>query len=309
MSFSTCVIANPISGNGCVRDLWPRLQPRLKAASSSLSVRWTTGPRSGTPLTKEALHEGYDRIVAVGGDGTLHEVVNGFFEDDRLINPSAVLAHVACGSGTDFRRTLNAPLEVAGVEQLHSSRIRPLDLIRVEYQTRSGETSHCYAINVISFGLSSNVAENVSRSRSLPLPPVLRYLTGALMALTSHHPVTVHLSLDGQSLGEMNIHLAAIANGQTFGSGIRIAPSAVPTDGQFDVTVVHDMSIFSLARRLPSFYRGTLPQKKGVSTYRGRRLTIHPRQTEPISLDADGELRGVLPATAEIVPEAIRMQY
>lgn len=309
MSFNTCVIANPVSGNGCVEDLWPSLQPRLEEATSSLTVRWTTGPRSATPLTQEALHEGYDRIVALGGDGTLHEVVNGFFENDQPIAPSAVLAHIACGSGTDFRRTLNAPIELEGVQQLKSSRIRPLDLIRLEYQTPSGEWDHCYMINIAAFGLSSTVAEKVSESRSFPLPPFLRYLTSALFALASHHPVSVQLTLDDQPLGEMKMHLAAIANGHTFGAGICIAPSAVPTDGQLDVTVVHDMSIFSLLRHVPSLYWGTHTQKKGVSTYRGRRLTVTPCQSEPIPLDADGELRGVLPATAEIVPDAIRVQY
>lgn len=309
MSYSTCVIANPVSGNGCVRDLWPRLQPRLEAASSSLSVRWTTGPRTATTLTQEALRKGFDRIVAVGGDGTLHEVVNGFFEDDIQIRPSAVLAHVACGSGTDFRRTLNAPIELEGVQQLYSTRIQPLDLIRLQYHVPSGSWSYCYAINVVSFGLSSTVAENVSRSRSLPLPPILRYLGGALMALPSHHPISVDLTIDDQSIGEITMHLAAIANGHTFGSGIRIAPSAVPTDGLFDVTVIHDISIPSLFFQLPSLYRGTHTQHEGVRTYRGRRLTVRPCQSEPIPLDADGELRGLLPATAEIVPDAIRVQY
>lgn len=305
----TCAIVNPMAGGRRVRRMWPRLLSRLLVATASLSVRWTTGPNSATSLTRGALKEGFDRIVAVGGDGTLHEVVNGFFADQSPIAPSAVLAFVACGSGSDFRRTLGAPTGVEAVQQLCSDRIQPLDVLRVRYTTEEGRRAERYAINIASAGLSGTVVRNFSPGL-LPLPPRLRYLQAALRALTTEHPVPVRLTLDGEPLPPTRIRLVAVANGHTFAAGLPIAPTATPNDGVFDVTVLHDVPVPTLLCHAHRFYLGTHTSLDGVTTHRGRRLTVEPLvDHRPVWTEADGEALGMLPMTVEVVPQTVRVQY
>jgi Sphingosine kinase and enzymes related to eukaryotic diacylglycerol kinase len=278
-------------------------------ATTSLSVRWTTGPGIASSLTRSALKEGFERIVAVGGDGTLHEVVNGFFEEQSPIAPSAVLAFVACGSGSDFRRTLDAPTGVEAVGQLRSDHIQTLDVLRVQYTTERGRQAHRYAVNIVSAGLSGTVVRRFSQGL-LPVSPRLRYLQAAVRALITDRPTPVRLTLDGGPLPPTRARLVAAANGHTFAAGLSIAPTATPRDGLLDVTVLHDVPVASLLRRAHRFYLGTHTSLDGVSTHRGRRLIIDSLDDRrPTWVEADGEPLGRLPITVEVVPQALRVQY
>lgn len=305
----TCAIVNPTAGGGRVRRMWPRLLSRLLDVTDSLSVRWTTGPDAATTLTRQALKAGADRIVAVGGDGTLHEVVNGFFEDQTPIAPAAVLAVVACGSGSDFRRTLEAPTGVQAVDQLRSDRVAPFDVLRIEHTAASRCRAGRYAINIASAGLSGAVVRHFSGGRRL-LPPRLRYLGAALRALITDPPVPVRLALDGASLPSDRVRLVVAANGHTFAAGLPIAPTATPQDGLLDVVVLRDLPVPTLLRHTHRFYRGTHTALSGVDTYRGRCLTITPTDVvRPVWTEADGEALGRLPMSVEVIPRAIRVQY
>lgn len=305
----TCAVVNPVAGGGRVRRLWPQLLARLLDATSSLSVRWTTGPETATRLTRSALKAGAERIVAVGGDGTLHEVVNGFFEEQTPLNASAVLVFVACGSGSDFRRSLGAPRGVEAAQQLRSDRIQPLDLLRIEYTTEHGDVARRYAANIASFGLSGTVVRNFPRTSS-PVPPRLRYLGAALRALVQNRPAPVQLTLDEEPLAPIPLRLVAVANGHSFAAGLPIAPTATPFDGQFDVTVLRDVPALRLLRHLPRFYRGTHTALDGVQTDRGHVLRAVPLDDHrPVWVEADGEELGRLPATITMIPRALRLQY
>lgn len=308
MPHRTCVIVNPIAGGGRVQRLWPKLRPRLLEAVDPAAIRWTSGPNTATELTRNALNEGFDRIAAVGGDGTLHEVVNGFFDEGTAINPSAVLVPFGFGTGTDFCRALDVPIGLASVAQVQSRRVRPIDLLHVRYTTEHGDRAHRYAVNVTSFGLSGTVVRSLP-ARTSVFGRVVRYLKALLIALLSHQPQSLSLTLDDTPLGSSSLHLVAVGNSSTFGSGIRIAPHAKIDDGQFDVTVIKDRSIFGLLPHLLRFYRGTHPTLQGITTHRGRHLTAYSNSNDPVWLEADGEKLGRLPATIEIVPDALRLQY
>lgn len=305
----TCVVVNPAAGGGWTRQVWPQMRARLQTITASLSIRQTTGPGTATDLTQEALDAGFDRIVAVGGDGTLNEVVNGFFREDAPIRPSAVLAFLPCGSSGDFRHTLDVPAGLEAVSHLERARIDPIDVLRLQFATPTEGRTSRYAINVVSFGLSGPVLHQVRRSPGA-LPARVRYLGAAVLALATHRPTTVDLTLDHQSLDISRTWLVAIANGTTFAAGIRIAPDATPDDGQLDVTVLRDVPRRTLIRHIPRFYRGTHTTLDGVQTYRGRRLTARlDDDADPVQLEADGELLGRLPLTVEVIPQALRIHH
>lgn len=270
----------------------------------------TSAPGDATSLTRTALRENYDRIVAVGGDGTLHEVVNGYFRPNgTAITPAPPLVPIPCGTGTDFNRVLGGKTGLDAVAYLRTDRIRSIDLLRVEYTTLDGTLAHRYAVNIASFGLSGDVVRSVNRG-GLHLPgPRLRYLGAILRALASHHPFRVSLTLDGTDLGAMRVRVVAVANGHSFGAGVQIAPNAQVDDGALDVTILGDVPALRLLPSVQRFYDGTHLSLDGVTSHRGRHLRVRPLGDAPVWLEADGELLGQLPATFDVVPEAIRVQY
>jgi len=272
-------------------------------------VRTTTGPGDAMTLTRKALSADYDRIVAVGGDGTLHEVVNGYFQPDgTAITPAPPLVPLPCGTGTDFHRCLGQT-ELDAAARLQSDRMRAVDLLRIAYTSETGERAHRYAVNVTSFGLSSGVVRAMNRGRSSVLGPTLQYFSAILRALVRHRPIPVDLTVDGQPIDAERVRLVALANGPFFAAGLPIAPDARIDDGQLDVTVLHDIPVLRLLRHAPRFYNGTHPTLNGVTTRQGETVTARSRGDAPVWLEADGELLGRLPATVEVVPEAIRVQY
>lgn len=305
----TCAIVNPVAGRGAVHRMWPTLEDRLKRSSDDLSVLRTIGPNDATALTRSALRAGVERIVCVGGDGTLHEVVNGFFaEDGTRLSESACLALIPCGTGTDFRRSLGIPYGLEAASLLEEEQRRSIDLLRVDYTCAAGHEVSCYAVNITSFGLSSDVARNIKQGDPRWVPGPLRYFGALLRALLSQRPVPVHLTVDQSPLASSAVHLVAVANGHTFGGGIRIAPRARFDDGLLDVIILEDRSVLSLLPHLHRFYRGTHPSLEGVTTLQGRTVTAHPCTEAPVRIEADGELLGRLPMRIEIVPEALQVQ-
>lgn len=306
----TCAIVNPVAGSGRVQRLWPTLKSRLEDKSQDLSILRTSAPKEATDLTRSALRAGAERIVSVGGDGTLHEVVNGFFDEDGTqLSSSACLTPIPCGTGTDFRRSLNIPFGIEASSLLDQERPRSIDLLRVGYTNASGQTAWCYAVNITSFGLSSHVARHVNQDPNAWLPGSVRYFGAILRAVWSHRLVPVRLTLDQSLIPISPIRLVAVANGHTFGGGIRIAPTARFNDGRLSVTILDDTSIGYFLRHLPHFYRGTHRSLNGVTTLEGQTMTAQPRTDVPVWLEADGEVLGRLPVQVEVVPNALRVQY
>jgi len=304
-----CAIVNPAAGQGRVKRVWPKLLPEIRAATTELVVRKTSAPGEATTLTRGAVQETYDRILAVGGDGTVHEVVNGYFRPDGTPLPSAPpLVPLPCGSGTDFNRMMDGKTGVDAVSYLRSGRVRSVDLLRLEYTSRDGESATRYAHNVVSLGLSSAVVRAVRRGRP-PLTGRFRYLSAAIRILFTEAPAEVTVTLDNEVAREGPVRLVAVANGHSFGAGIKIAPNAVVDDGLLDLTILRDTSVFRLLCSVPRFYTGTLASLDGISTHRARRTTIRPVSNEPVWGEAGGELIGQLPTTVTVVPSALRVQW
>ncbi|MGI1660019.1 MAG: diacylglycerol/lipid kinase family protein [Desulfitobacterium sp.] len=141
-------IVNPASANSQTRKIWPKVYKRLLDQKIDLDYAYTAGPGEATTLTRQALHN-YTRILSVGGDGTLNEVVNGFFENKQPINPEASLAIFSHGTGADFLRSLNQKRGLPSLlEILHREQITPVDCGLAQYQDASGMLHHRYFLNV-----------------------------------------------------------------------------------------------------------------------------------------------------------------
>lgn len=313
---TTKVIVNPRAGGGRAGRRWPSLRQQLETLVGAFSFAITDHPGHATALTRRALRGPYTRIVAVGGDGTLNEVVNGFFEAGHPLRPEALLVPITCGTGGDFRRSLGVPdAEVGTPSALARDRSRVIDVGTLTYTDDDGTSTTRHFINIASFGMGGAVDQTVQR---VPFRPVLggtalggplSYLYAIVLALIRYRNQPVELQIDGASKGIFTIRNVAVANGRYFGGGLQIAPHAALDDGVFDVVVLGDLSRTDLLRHARRFYEGTHEQLDAVTTFRGRSITAIPHTSSPVLLDVDGEPLGHLPATFEIVPRALRIQY
>ena len=243
--------------------------------------------------------------MCVGGDGTLNEVVTGMMDGTGPRRPGALLGVISLGTGRDFIRTSQIPRDPErALQVIAAGRSVPLDLGRISYVDHQGRQTSRYFHNVASFGLGGEVDERVSRSTRI-FGGFVSFIWATLFSVLRYRKKTIRLRIDDcpeQTQAVMNV---AIANGQYHGGGMWIAPEASLSDGIFHVTVIGDFSIPEVFRHLPKLYNGKLLQLEKVRTVTGKR--IEARSDERVLLDVDGEQPGVLPASLEIVPSALRI--
>ncbi len=307
----TKVIVNPHSWGNRTGAIWPQIEAKLSHAIGPVDVTFTDRPMAAKHMTTEALRAGMEQIIAIGGDGTVNEVINGFFEDGKPINEEAALAVLTSGTGRDFRRTFNMPESVEDqIDRMAASEIRPIDLGKLTFINSTGQEETRYFGNIASFGLSGEVDRAVNRlTFGKRLGGVAAFKLGVLKALLRYRNKRVRICVDDVFDEEVNVSTAAVCNGQYFGSGMHIAPTALPDDGLFDVVVVKDIGPLTLLWNVNSIYKGEHLGKDEVIVVRGKKVTATPVDDGvEVLLDVDGEAPGRLPATFEILPAAIQFR-
>ncbi|MFM1918614.1 MAG: hypothetical protein RLZZ303_248 [Candidatus Hydrogenedentota bacterium] len=307
----THFVVNPKASGGRALRVWNTMAPRFHAAISGPRVHFTSGPKDATHLTRAALREGAELVVSVGGDGTLNEVVNGFFLGQEPVKPGAALGLFMVGTGGDFRKTLDLPHPPAAqLERLLAGRERVLDLGRLTFTRLDGGTEERYFQNIASFGLSGATDAAVNAlTWGRALGGKVAYQWGLLKALIGYKNQPVRIRVDDHFDEVITVNMAAVCNGQYFGGGMRVAPEAEPDDGLFDVVIVGDIGKGELLRRVNKVYTGAHIGMERVFHLRGRRVVAEPVDAaSPVLIDLDGEMAGCLPAVFEVAPGAVRVR-
>jgi YegS/Rv2252/BmrU family lipid kinase len=242
----------------------------------------------------------YDLLVAVGGDGTVNEIVNGLAGE-----AGPELAIVPRGTGRDFARTFGIPSRFDdAIRVALEGRPRTIDLGRASYRAWSGEDAGGWFANVASAGMSGAIARRANDS-SKALGGRLSYLAAIVAVFARWRVTEIEVAVDGE-VRAAPMHDVVVANGAYFGGGLHICPEARPDDTWFDVLLIGHLTKADLARTLPKAYRGRhLPHPK-AELLRGRRVTIDAR--EPLPVELDGEQPGTTPVTFELVPGALRLR-
>jgi diacylglycerol kinase (ATP) len=282
---SAVAIVNPHAGRG--------KSFQLPVPAEVLETR---APGHAIELTQQAIKQGARTIIVVGGDGTINEVVNGFFEDEKTISADVELSIVPRGTGSDFIRVLNRAVP-------RGDR-RMVDLMKVEYTTLDGGSKVRYSINVTSFGMGGEVAARVNRSTK-PLGGRIAFLTAMLQTAWSFPGNSVALRLDNSKTIQASVTHVAVGNGQYHGGGMWICPGAKIDDGLLDVTVVRHLKLAELAKSLPTLYGGGIYSHPNVESHRVKH--IKAASTERVAVETDGETLGYLPMEITVLPKAIRV--
>ncbi len=302
----TTVVVNPNSQGGKLGKRW-RDHADVIARAFPFDEALTTHAGHATELTRAALRAGAERIVAIGGDGTVNEVVNGFFENGAPIAPDASFALIPYGTGGDFRRTLELPTELAdAVAVIAANHRKKIDVGRLELTAHDGKQAVRMFANIASFGVSGVVDRLVNESgKKLGR---LSFMLATARATWAYKNQRVQLVFDGGDRVEATINTVAVANGRFFGGAMMVAPNAELDDGQFDVVCMGDLTFGDLLKSGRRLYKGTHLAMDKVTSRRARVVEAEPVEAGGIvELDVDGEALGRLPARFEIVPAALWM--
>ncbi|MBA4158931.1 MAG: diacylglycerol kinase family lipid kinase [Gemmatimonadetes bacterium] len=271
-------VHNPTAGRGAAATAWKRIRPVLDAAGVRYGIVTTEAPRHAEAIAERAAGDGWDAVVAVGGDGTVQQVAAGLMRAADG-GPTIPMGIVGVGSGNDFIKLLDLPQQQpeAAARRLLEGRIRRVDIGRV------GER---YFTNGVGVGFDAQVAIRASRIRHLRGMPL--YGWALLKVLRSLQTPRIRLLLDGVEVMNERLTVVTIGNGACHGGGFWICPGARPDDGLFDICVAEALTPLQLLRVIPAVMRGTHVTRPDVQILQARH--VHISSPDPLPVHADGEV-------------------
>lgn len=297
----TLFIVNPKSGRGKPAECWPRLREIFSAVNPDFSVTFTESRGHAIALSRSAIRDGFERVMAVGGDGLVNEVVNGLLSAQ---NSTVSLGIIPCGTGNDLARMLGLPRDIFAAAQhlARSQQTRTIDAAEVTCVINGPPQSRFFA-NDANLGFAAEVVERLERTGKFSRGTA-PYFTALLRTALRHHNHEITLQWDDQTVTQP-LTTVLICNGQTTGGGMRVAPDAVLDDGALDLIVVGSLRPWEILWHAPKIYRGTHVSIRKVSVHRLR--TVSVTSPSPLSVVADGELIGKSPAHFRVLPAALRV--
>lgn len=303
----TVVIVNPRSQGGAAGRHWPE-SAKIVRRHFDFEERHTSARGEATRLAREAVLGGAGRIVAVGGDGTVNEVINGLLDEaGRPLAPDVAFGLLPCHTGGDFRRLLGVPADLDGAaETIARGRTRRIDAGRLTCAGPDGATVVRHFVNIGSCGVSALVAQYVNASSKRT--GALAFYFASFRAMLAYRNAPVRQRLDDGAWGPVEkVNLVAVANARHFGGGMLVAPEADPADGLFDVVTLGDFRFSDLLRSGHRLYNGTHLALKKVRSARARKVEIEPAGDARVALEIEGETPGYLPAKFEILPAVLEV--
>lgn len=305
LDVTTAFIVNSAAVDRCGWR-WQRILAHITGTGHRpADVRMTGGFGEATRLAREAVDQGCRQLVAVGGDGTVNEVLNGLFENGVPLDGSIALGIVPLGSGCDLARTLGITAENSPA--LHSSsphRMVKMDAGRADFSDLEGRQRTRLFMNIADLGAGGLVVEKAGRAPAI-LGRRPNYVWGIMAAALFYRARQIRIAIDGRQPIELATRNAIVANGRYFGRGFLAAPEASMDDGLFDIVNIGDFGALEAVWNVPKLRRGTHLGHPKVSHYRGRRVEV--TSDEKVLLEMDGDLVGTLPAACEVIPAAINV--
>jgi YegS/Rv2252/BmrU family lipid kinase len=307
------LVVNPQSAGGATQRHFDAISQAVREAVGDCAHAFTERPLHAAELTRKALSEGHDLVIAVGGDGTINEVVNGFFAEPRSpeeppkpLKPGAALGVLPRGTGGDLRRTIGLDSDLSRCAARLKGEKVAIDVGRADFVRDDGKPASRYFINVAEVGVGAKVVD-IANASSKVLGGKLTFMLASVRALVGWRDVPIRFSLDGGPFEETAVTAFAIANGRYFGGGMMVAPDAKLSDGLFHITIWRGFTLADFALKSGSMYDGSHIKLKGTQTRTARTVRLEPVGAQPVSIEVDGERIGRLPATFTVLPGALHL--
>lgn len=276
-------IVNPVAGKGKSLEYAAYIEQTLKEKAVNYALKFTSCKGEAEQIAREAACGIYEKIVAVGGDGTVYEVING------MMGGTAALGVIAAGTGNDFIKTM-------GISQNLEEALETI-LDGKSIFIDCGKANDRYFINVASVGLDAEIVRKTEEIKRYISGPTA-YVAGVFKTLFQYEPMPVEIAIDDWSY-KGKITLIAVGNGKYYGGGMKVVPSAEVDDGYFTICLIKPMSKLKMLRLFPTIFTGDHTKEPEVEILKGKKVKVYSR--EPMILNTDGDIIGKTPVTFEVI--------
>lgn len=303
------VVVNPKASVGKSEKDWPMIKQLLINEGFVFDDILTEYPRHAIEIVRNAIIEkGYRKVISVGGDGTNNEVINGIFTQDAVPTNEITMATIPIGTGNDWRRTFDIPLEYDQVIKIIKvGHTYAHDIGKLKYYD-DGNTRIRYFLNAAGTGLDEMVCHSTNLMKQQGKGGTIRYLISLVKCILTYKVTHIQLTIDNELVFDDYILNLSIGNGRFNGGGMMTMPNAIPNDGLLDVTVIKKVSIFKFAANVKNIYDGSFIKKiNEVKTFRGKNIHIVSIPPHSLKVETEGENLNNSPFDIEVLPMAINM--
>ena len=299
------VILNPNAGGKLAGREWPHIEKELLSQGFVFDSVKTEKPMHAIQLVEKKLKEGYRKIIAIGGDGTLHEVVNGIMKQNHVNPDEILLAMISVGTGNDWIKThLISPDYKIAIQQIKNGNTIRQDVGKIVYKNGGPNNEVRYFINSVGIGFDARVVEYILPNKAKGLSNKSDYMLGLIKSLFTNKNILTRLQLDGKTINA-KIYNLTVGLCKFKGGGFKMSPHAIPNDGKLDITLACRITKGKLIANLPKIFGGKVDQIKQFEFFKVTDLMLHP--SGPMCTEADGEFLGHHPIQVSVIPSKLRL--
>lgn len=294
------IIVNPASGNGSAKKNWPLIDQELTSQNLNFEVTFTKYEKHSIELIQKAIKQGFTKFIAVGGDGTLHNIINGIL----LVNPSNIsllkIGIIAIGTGNDWIKTYCIPKNYKkAIQIIKNGHTIKQDIGKLTIGTKNNIV---YFNNLAGIGFDGYVVNKVNKYKNLG---GLAYLIGALVSLSSYKKSTLEITFNSTKLNGKTLMLL-IGLCSYSGGGMQLTKDANPTDGLFDISFIQKITLFNLLGNIKGLFNGQITNHTLIQNYKTSTLEIKVLDKQKTYIQADGELVGSGNFKVSILPKKLK---
>ena len=298
------VIANPISGGGKGEEDFPIISSLLHERGIEFEAQFTEHRYHATEIAVEAVNRGYRRLIVVGGDGTLSEVINALFIQKQCEPKEVLVAVIAVGTGNDWVRTTQLPRNYAAVaDAIKEGHSFLQDIGKVCYTESTFEQTR-YMVNIAGMGFDAYVIQIFNHLKLKGYKGKWLYLYSLIKGFFSAKSADTTVEVDGKVICKRQLFSLAVGIGRYNGGGIQQLPRAIADDGLLDLSIIRPVHWWHVIFRAARLFNGKIYTIGHVHHARGKVVKISSAPTLP--LECDGELMGGTPVTISVMPQAVR---
>lgn len=297
------LIVNPNAGSGKCQKNWPTIQKLIKRAKLETEVEFTERKGHAIELTKQFIEKGFRKIIVVGGDGTLNEVVNGIFTHESIDPKSMMLGMVPVGTGNDWCRTFHVPTKyIDAIKLIRDEKTVVQDIGLVNFHNNSSPER--FFANVAGIGFDANVAHAANALKDQGKGNALSYMLILLKTLLKYNSKSMQLKVGEQANYKERMFSIGIGIGKYNGGGMKQLPNAIANDGLLDVTIIKNISKWTVIKELKGLYDGSFLSHPKIDALQDTAISFSENK---LKIETDGESVGEGPKDFSILPKALRV--
>ena len=295
------VIINPTSGNGKAKTLWPKIKEQLEVQGFDFEFEFTKSGFHNIELIQNIVNQGFKNIICVGGDGTIHNTINGIMSQTKVKSDEISLGVIPIGTGNDWIKTHDLPKDIKeAISTIENGKTSVQDIGKIEFFDDS--KTPVFFNNLAGIGFDGFVVSKVEKYKHLGS---ISYLVGAVLGLFSFKNFEVDVEVNNQHIKTKSL-MVLIGLCKFSGGGMRLTDFSSHNNGLFDITIIKNLSKLSVIANLSNLYNGRLTQVKNVSALQASEVIIRVEQKIKPFIQADGELLGTNDIKVTLVHKGIR---